>query len=444
MPPTDLDRAREMRSEAKAAVNSGDHARASKLYFEAAKLYASAGKPYWQKYYENWGWSEKAMAMGLTDSAEADMEKAGYYDRAIQAINSALQYPEADYVDEGNVRFDEGNKYTCLANAEVEYANATSGEQKILHLHQAAEYRLSGATASKQAANASLKGGDEGTYLSRMGSYYSDVSGQYFYRAWAADEQGNWPEALTEYERAKAERERAVEQYRKALSIKQSGVRERNLERADNWVVKLDKYIAKVRPKAEWIMREKANLPKVATVSPPKLDVAVEATEGMLENLVSTISVALGNSGEGEARNIGVELASQFLTGDTTASLSRLKAGAKNRVGLSVLPTHAGTPTATLIISYEDAQGESFTQRTDTSLNVARRGEDRPEGGATIVNVQGDYATGTMLKDSVANRSNFGESEGGGLDSLRELIQWRQDGLISDDEFKAAKSKLLG
>ena len=443
MSPPNLDKAHKMRNKAKSAADALEHIRAAKLYLKAVNLYKKAGSPYWQNISESWMWSEKAMVDA--DSAEEDFEQAEYFDRAIQASNSALQYPEADQVVlEGNMRQDEGNKYYCLSNAEVRHAKETSGEQKVIHLRQAAEYCLSGAIAKKQAAETDIQDGDEIFYLHRMGQHHSDRSRSHYYRAWAAEVLGEWQEALTEYELAKAEREKGIDFIRKSLNLEYTETKKQSLESAEEWVISINDEIEQARSKAEWIMRERANLPEAAATAPPKLDVIVEATEGMVENLVSTLSVALDNSGEGEAHNINVELASQFLSGDTTASLTRLEAYAKNRVGLSVLPTHAGTPTATLIISYENAKGELFSRRTDTTLKVARRGENRPKGGATIINVQGDYATGAMLKDSVVSKSNLDEGGGGRLDSLRELIQWRQDGLISDDEFKAAKSKLLG
>ena len=60
--------------------------------------------------------------------------------------------------------------------------------------------------------------------------------------------------------------------------------------------------------------------------------------------------------------------------------------------------------------------------------------------------VQGDYVDDrdTIVKDSVLNRSNVGDSGNDKFTKLKELKEMLSEGLIDDDEFKQMKKEILG
>ncbi|MEE1550941.1 MAG: hypothetical protein V1244_04880, partial [Nitrospinaceae bacterium] len=312
-------RADELREKAVKAVDNNDDVEASELYFRAAKYYSRAGKSYWEKHCESWGWSTRARAVN-EETVEDSLLAGEYYDNAILADNSSLVYldPEdpSHPVTEGNMRFTEGDKYTSLANADVERANAKSGKGKADHLHRAAEYRLSGAHTMKLAAELSRTSKNMAGYYNRLGIYYRDRSGYHYYRASAEKEMENYSSALDEYLRSRENREKAIELHRKSYKIKSDRNVKNNLKQDKIWLKTLKKEISKIRKEAEV---ERKNLLAAAQTGKPILDVTLKAMEGMVQNLVSTLSVSVVNTGDGDAKDISVRLESPFFEGEKIA-----------------------------------------------------------------------------------------------------------------------------
>jgi len=56
--------------------------------------------------------------------------------------------------------------------------------------------------------------------------------------------------------------------------------------------------------------------------------------------------------------------------------------------------------------------------------------------------VQGDQVTKTEIKDSVLNRSNIGGSSK--MQELRELMEMKKEGLISNEEYEKMKQEIIG
>jgi len=409
---TALAKADSMRDKAADAADRNEDSRAAELYFRAAELYADAGERYWEKHCESWGWSLKAKAV-VTRTLDGSQRCADYYDRSIQADNSALQYiakeDPSHSVTEGNMRFTEGDKYTALANIEVEKANATSGTARSMHLRSAAEYRLSGAQTMKLAAGISKRDGKMEGCFNRIGVYHRDRSGYHYYRASAESELENWNSAFEEFEASRKEREQAMEFHRRSLGIRSDRNVKNNLKQDKAMLKKLKKEISNILKEAE---REKKRRIAVAGEGAPNLDVEVKAVEGMMQNLVSTLSVVLSNTGTGEARNIVIKMESPFLEGEKITRLTSLPAERSTNMGLSVVPTRAGNPKASLMIMYEDARKRKYRYKGSEVLNVADPEERRPPP-TTIYNVQGDLigegASKVDIRDSVIQRSNIGK-----------------------------------
>lgn len=405
-------RADELREKAVKAVDNGDDMKASDLYFRAAKSYSSMGEKYWEKHCESWGWSTRARA--VNEETVEDFILAGeYYDNAIQADNSSLAYLDPEDpsypVTEGNMRFTEGDKYTSLANADVERANATSGKAKADHLRRAAEYRLSGAQTMKLAAELSRTSKNMPGHYNRLGVYYRDRSGYHYYRASAERELENWSAALDEFVRSRELREKAIALHRKSYKIKSDRNVKENLRQDKAWLKTLKKEVSKISREAD---AEKKSLLEAAETGKPRLDVTLRAMEGMVQNLVSTLSVSVANSGDGDARDISVRLESPFFEGEKIAALGNLPPGVTTHAGLSVVPLRAGKPKANLVIMYLNAGNRQFRQKESAILRVADPEERRPPP-MTILNVTGDYlaegASKVDIRDSVVQRSNIGK-----------------------------------
>lgn len=407
-----VQRADELRKRAKEAADRNDDERASELYFEAAACYTDSGDVYWEKYCESWGWSQRAKSVKC-DSAEDFLECAELYDNSIRADNGALQHIAKDdksySVTEGNMRFTEGDKYTAMANAEVERANATSGSKKAEHLRRAAEYRLSGAQTMKLAAELSRGEGRMESYYNRLGIYHRDRSGYRYYRASAERELDMPAAALEEYEKALGERNTAIDMLKRSLKVRSDrGVKD-NLKQDRAMLKTLKKEIGRIAKDAGL---ERQRMKAAAEAGRPNLDVEVNAREGMVQNLVSTISVVLTNTGDGTAKNVRIELQSPFLDGEKRAVIGSIPPSGSTNVGLSVVPLRAGRPKARLATVYEDGIGRTYRIREMSGLVVAGPEDNRPPP-TTIYNVKGDYlgdgASKVDIRDSVIQRSNIGK-----------------------------------
>ncbi len=423
-------RADKLREKAVKAVDDNDDMEASELYFQAAEYYSNAGESYWEKHCESWGWSSRARAIN-EETVEDSILVGEYYDNSIQADNNSLSYldpGDPSYpVTEGNMRFTEGDKYTSLANAEVERANAKSGKGKAEHLERAAEYRLSGAHTMKLAAELSRTSKNMSGYNNRLGIYYRDRSGYHYYKASAEREMENWSSALHEYVRSRELREKAVELHRKSYKIKSDRNIKNNLKQDKAWLKTLKKEISKIRREAE---AERLNMMAAAETGKPRLDVKLRAMEGMVQNLVSTLSLSVVNSGDGGAKDISVRLESPFFEGEKIAALGSLPPGVTTHAGLSVVPLRAGKPKANLVIMYQDAANKQFRQKESAILSVADPEDGRPPP-TTILNVTGDYlaegASKVDIRDSVVQRSNIGKdikvSRGLDEEAMREKLE---------------------
>jgi len=398
------------RKKAIISADKNDDAHASELYFLAAEHYAKAGEKYWAGHCESWAWSLKAKSMGT--GLEDSIKSARYYDLAIQADNRTLFVISEDdphhSVTEGNMRFTEGDKYTALANSEVERANPSYGREKSEHLQRAAEYRLSGAQTMKLAAGLSKKEGNMEGYYNRLGIYYRDRSGYHYYRGSGEKERNNWNIALEEFEEAAKERKLAIALHRRSLRIRSDKNVKNNLKQDKKMLRALKREISKVRKEAKL---ERKRLISASAAGTPELNIGIRAVEGMMQNLVSTLSVDICNFGDGDAKLIQLMLASSFLEGEKSARINKLGPNKRTNVGLSVVPTKAGSPKAKVIISYSDGLGKKYLQKTMITLKVGDPEDKRPPP-TTIYNVQGDLlgegASKVDIRDSVVQRSRIG------------------------------------
>ncbi len=431
-----------MRKKAQDAADRNDHERASELYFRAAELYGDEGELYWQKYSESWGWSTRAKSLS-GEGAEDFLKCAEYYDNSIRADNGALQHISDEEtghsVTEGNMRFTEGDRYTALANAEVERANKRSGRKKAEHLRRAAEFRLSGAQTMRLAAELSKGDGRMEGYYNRLGIYHRDRSGYHYYRGSAEREMDDALSALNEFEQALRERKTAMEMLKRSLKIRSDRSVKDNLKQDRAMAKTLKKDIARISKDAELARKR---LEAAALAGTPKLNVEVRTVEGLVQNLVSTISVVLTNAGDGEARSVSIEIQSPFLQGEKRADAGSIAPGISTDVGLSVVPVKAGRPKARLTAAYLDARGRKYGIREMANLDVADPEESRPPP-TTIYNVTGDYlaegASKVDVRDSVIQRSNIGKdiTVKKGLDEgeFRKAV----DGLDEKEEARAAR-----
>ena len=409
---TSIARADELRAKASKAADNNEVERASELYFLAAEHYRKAHERYWEKHCESWGWSTKARAF-REGSIEESLKSAEYYDNSIQADNSALQcIPKDDpsySITEGNLRFTEGDKYTSLANVEVEKANATAGNKKADHLRRAAGFRLSGAQTMKLAAEISKRDKSMANYYNRLGISCRDKSGGHYYKGSAEKELDNWIAALNEFEKAREEREKAIELHKKSLKIRSDKSVKNNLKQDKVWLKTLKKELSRIRKEAD---AERKSMQAAAETGKPRLDVTLRAVEGMVQNLVSTLSITVVNAGDGIARDISVRLESPFFEGENIAALGSLPPGVTTYAGLSVVPLRAGKPKANLVIMYLDGGNRQFRQKESAMLRVADPEARRPPP-MTILNVTGDYlaegASKVDIRDSVVQRSNIGK-----------------------------------
>lgn len=414
-----LDRADEYYERAKEAADDLRPSLASDLYFKAAEYYRMAGIRYWEKHCEAWGWSQKAKSFEESGRGGVS-EVIKYYDLSIQADNSALQHISEEEPDrsvtEGNMRFAEGDKYTALANAEVDKANEERGKRKANHLRKAAEYRLSGGQTMRLAGEISKREGDLENYYNRTGIYHRDRSGYHYYRACAETELGNWEAGYEEYRFAVIEREKAVAYLKKAIKAEHKffGLGadksvKRNLKRDKAMLKDLKKEAARAKKEAEDQRRRRKAAAEAGT---PNLHIKVNAMEGMVQNLVTTLSVVVGNAGDGVAKNISVELVSPYLEGEKSAAIPRLAPRGNTKIGLSVVPKRAGAPKTELVIRYRDAGGREHVLRDSSVLRVADPEENRPPP-MTIYKVKGDLlaegASKVDIRDSIVQRSNIGK-----------------------------------
>ena len=427
----DLKKAYDYKRRAESASNSLKYEIASDLFFKAAHYFKEAcrkgpclgedtskGEYFWsvinetiypERYCYLWGWYCKANSVKST-TPEEDIVQSKYFEEAIRAANEGILFTEAQFgTDERNMRVCEGRKYTCLANSEARLAKLTmSVEVRVNHLNHAANYKKSGALAWKEAANIDLKDNDMDNYYNSLSTYHQNLSASNVYQAWAHKELSEWKNSFAGYNQAREESERAISLAKKALNLKSQRVYSSNLNHKENWLNnEILPQIEKLRPKLE--ENEVADHLPSNDISIPNLDINIELLEGMVENLVSTFTVELENTGSANAGNIVMELQSSFIEGETSASITDLLVGKSTKRGFAIIPSKAGRPNVNLVVKYEDPTGNDYSFESDTILDVARREEERPPP-TTIINVKGDYIDDrdTIVKDSVVNRSNIG------------------------------------
>ena len=391
---------RDLENRGKKAGASKDYLKASQLYFKAMEQYNQAGQRYKEKYCEGCAWYWKAMASGQS-SVEECMKCADYFDNIIVAFNNALSELDLNHEKyhkiEANMRHDEANKYTTLANAEVKRARAESNYPygKTFHLRCAADYSLSGAQSRKLASDICLKHNDMAGYYNRLGAYHSDLSACYYYRAWAETVGENYEEALLLYERAREERQNAIDFRKKSLELTyHEGVKTTLKHNEDFYRDVIDKIdYCRLQINKEKLVKKEPDY-----IGKPILNVKMEIREGMCQGLVSPISVVLVNNGKGNANNIFIELTSSFLEGNMTSSIDRLKPGSNSRTGLSAKPTEAGIIDGKINIRYEDSQGNTITQFSNTTLKVSKREESRQDAKNFSFNIIGLEAIHELKK----------------------------------------------
>ena len=476
----DLKKAYDYKRRAESASNSLKYEIASDLYFKAAHYFKEAckkgpclgedtshGDHFWsvlnetiypERYCSLWGWYCKANAVKSTTSEEY-LEEAEYFEEAIRAANEGLLFTEAQFgTDERNMRVCEGRKYTCFANSEAKLAKSRSMEAwssgtamtkcieiRVNHINRGANYKKSAALSWKKAADIDLKDNDMKNYYNSLGSYHQYLSESDFYLAWAHEELSEWKDAFAGYNQARKGTEKAISLTKKAIDLKSTMAYRNNLQQLENWLKnKLFPKIKKIRPKLEESKVDNDILvPDNGLI--PNLDIHVELLDGMVENLVSTFTVELENTGSANAGNIEMELQSSFIEGETSASITDLVVGKSTKRGFAIIPNKAGRPNVNLHVSYEDPWGKNYRYESDTIIEVARREEERPPP-ATIINVKGDYIDDrdTIIQDSVVNRSNIGTGEKSKAEELREAKALLDDGIIDNDEFKQMKKEILG
>ena len=465
----DLKKAYDYKRRADSASDSLKHEIASDLYFKAAYYFKEACKKgpclgentshgdfFWpvlnetiypERYCYLWGWYCKASAVNSTTSKE-DLEVAEYFEEAIRAANEGILFPHAEQfgTDERNMRVCEGKKYTCLANSEARLAKLTKSiEVRVNHLNRAANYKKSSALSWKEAADIDFKEKAMDSYYNSLSSYHQSLSASNFYQAWAHKELGELEDSFAGYNQAREESEKAISMAKKALDLDATMAYKSNLHKEEKWLKnEILPQIENIRPKLGISKVDNdIGVPDDGLI--PNLDIQVELLEGMVENLVSTFTVELENTGSADAGNIEIELQSSFIEGETSTSITHLMAGKSTKRGFSIIPNKAGRPNVNLHVSYEDPWGKNYSYESDTIIEVARREEERPPP-TTVINVKGDYIDDrdTIIQDSVVSKSNIGSGGKSKSEELREVKTLLDDGIIDDDEFKQMKKEILG
>ena len=439
----------DMYNEATSANENLEYAKASELYLEAALLSKKVGRrPIGiGKESEARGWFAKGMSMN-PQSPEDHIELAKIYDKGVKACNIALEFGGNEVADAVNLRHNEGHKYSSLASAEIKKADrlpdVSQGEVKAEHYFVASEYVLSAASCHRSASEILLANNKMAEYHTQLGIFFSRTATSHDFCAWGNCSLENWEVASEELEKAKELYHKAIGEFQKSIKLDPPGKHvQNNVELAESDLKLTNQWLDDVRPKINQIAIDTNRVTK--SEDSPCLDIRLESIEGMIENLVSTVTVNLENTGSANANNVQMELQSSFIDGETNASLTQIIAGCSARKGFSIIPSKAGKPNITLHISYSDPWGENYSNEIDAVIVVARREEERPPP-ATIINVKGDYIDDrdTIIQDSVISRSNIGTGEKSKAEELREAKALLDDGIIDDAEFKQMKKEILG
>ena len=443
-------KAGEMYNEAASAYENFECAKASELYLEAAFFYKKVGRRpiSIEKESEARGWFAKGMSMD-PQTPDDYIELAEIYDKGVKACNIALEFGEGNKVtDEVNLRHNEGHKYVNLAYAEIKKADrlpdVSQGEVKAEHYFVASEYALSAASCHRSASEILLANNRMADYHTQLGTFLSRTGTSHDYCAWGNCSLENWEVASEELEKAKKIYYKAIGEFKKSIKLDPPGKHVQNNVKIVESDLKLtNQWLDDVRPKINQIAIDTNKVTK--SEDSPRLDIRLESIEGMIENLVSTVTVNLENTGSANANNVQMELRSSFIDGETNASLTQIVAGSSARKGFSIIPSKAGKPNITLHISYSDPWGENYSNEIDAVIEVARREEERPPP-ATIINVKGDYIDDrdTIIQDSVVSKSNIGAGGKSKSEELREAKALLDDGIIDAAEFKQMKKEILG
>ena len=388
-----MDEAGTYKEKADAAYNAQDYSAAFGHYCKAAELFELGGDVAYGKYLRGRAWYSKARMMD-PKSIEDHRMRAEYHDNAARATNIALDLMDTSHsnydIASESLRLYETRRFSDLADAEELRAEKISGdaEGRADHLWRAALFRRSLAFAMELAAEVSRDSGSEFMYDYQIGGHHHERARYHHFLARSHRTLKNLREALDENERSRKECEKSVRFYEKALKNRPGEKREAELEEVRSFLVKRLGDIGDLRSE---LPHHKDGEGKEMTADKPRLDVKVIPLRGMTQNLITTISVRLTNSGTAEATKIRIKLYSPDMEGDTRARIERLSPGRNVRVGLSLIPYNAGNLPVKFDVKYRGPKGRRIKLVENTSVMVGRPREKRPEG-TMVVELRGENA----------------------------------------------------
>lgn len=109
----------------------------------------------------------------------------------------------------------------------------------------------------------------------------------------------------------------------------------------------------------------------VPVTQPDRFEITgLEAPETMMVGEEGYLSLSFVNKGKMQINNLSAELKGNMANPGQSQYLGNLAAGTENSVDFSLMANEAGTIEGTIVLSYEDAQGEIITLEKTFSCNV--------------------------------------------------------------------------
>ncbi|MBU4222268.1 MAG: PQQ-binding-like beta-propeller repeat protein [Euryarchaeota archaeon] len=182
----------------------------------------------------------------------------------------------------------------------------------------------------------------------------------------------------------------------------------------------------------------------------PKLEFEVDDSE-MIQNNYSLLKLIINNRGEMEAREISIKLQTEIETSknskleanhvDFPWILGEIKPGERKEITFEFRPITAGRTSLTILNTCKSAQGKCLQEKKDQLFVTIK-----PEISKPSVVVEGDFVSGTSIRDSVLQKSNVGQGEPGQIGDIVKSGQIVSDrpASISIQDSLVQKSNISG
>lgn len=135
----------------------------------------------------------------------------------------------------------------------------------------------------------------------------------------------------------------------------------------------------------------------VPVTQPDRFEITgLEAPETMMVGEEGYLSLSFVNKGKMQINNLSAELKGNMANPGQSQYLGNLAAGTENSVDFSLMANEAGTIEGTIVLSYEDAQGEIITLEKTFSCTV----EENMGGGDIWIDPGMDPTMGGEVEES--------------------------------------------